>query len=120
MIRYELAVAVVLLGTSVAWGGTMDATYGNTVVSTDSKGVASTWYFDPNGRYTVKAADGASSTGHWVLKDDKVCSTPDAVAGQPAPAETCVAYVDGKAVGDSWTTTDGKGDSFTVAIKPGR
>lgn len=120
MIRYEIVVATILLGTSLAWGGTMENTFGNTVVSTNSKGASSDWYFNSDGTYTFKTADGQTSAGHWRLNGDKVCSTPDAAAGQPAAAETCVAYVDGKNVGDSWSTSDAKGDSFTVSIKPGR
>jgi len=120
MIRYEFVVVALLLGTSVAWGGTMDSTFNNTVVSTDSKGAASDWFFNPDGTYTVSVAGKLAGAGHWKLNGDKICSTPDAIAGQPAPAETCVAYVDGKTVGDSWTTSDAKGGTFTVSIKAGR
>ena len=72
MIGYEIAIAVLLPGTSVAWSGTMDNTFANTVVSTDSRGAQSNWYFDADGRYTVKTADGQSGSGEWKLAGDNM------------------------------------------------
>jgi hypothetical protein len=98
----------------------MENTFSNTVVSTNAKGETSNWYFNADNTYSVKFADGHEFSGTWHLAGDKVCNTPNAVAGQPAPTETCVDYIDGKTVGDNWTIHDNNGGAYQVSIKAGR
>jgi hypothetical protein len=113
------ATAAVFLA-APAFAGTMESTYGNTVIVTNGKGEVTTLLFEADGSYTAKGADGAAVQGKWAIKEGKYCATPNAVAGQPEPTEACSEFVDGKNVGDSWTQKGIDGTDITVEIKAGR
>lgn len=116
------AVAVLIAGPALA--GTMDNTYGNTVTVTNAKGEVSTLLFEKDGTYVAKGMNAEGKAveggGTWAIKDGKYCSTPKAVEGQPAPAEACSEFVEGKNVGDKWEQKDANNETITVEIKAGR
>jgi hypothetical protein len=123
MRKLLLAAAVVLVA-APALAGTMDSTYGNTVLVTNAKGEVTTLLLEADGTYVAKGKDekGADVTvkGKWEIRDGKYCATPDAVEGQPAPKESCTEYVDGKNVGDKWDQKGIEGEAITVEITQGR
>jgi hypothetical protein len=122
--RKLLLVAAAVLVAAPAYAGTMDNTYGNTVLVTNAKGEVTTLLFEADGSYTAKGKDekGADVTisGKWEIKDGKYCATPNPVEGQPAPVQNCSEYVDGKTVGDKWDQKGIENEAITVEIKAGR
>lgn len=115
------AAAVALAGASFASADPMAGTYGNKVVTTNAKGEATTFWFNADKTYKVKTAAGQEGTGKWEIKDGKqFCISPNAPAGQPAPAPQCSEYIGGgKKAGDTWKQKDATGAEITVAIVAG-
>ncbi|NWH09161.1 MAG: hypothetical protein HXY22_11060 [Alphaproteobacteria bacterium] len=119
-----LAGAFALLASS-AFAGTMDSTFGNTTVVTNTKtNAVTTMFFEANNTYTAKGKNAEGTdvelAGTWKVEGDKVCTTPNAMEGQPAPVTTCADYVDGKNPGDTWEIMDSNGDKLSVTINAGR
>jgi hypothetical protein len=114
---FWLSAAVAMFAAASAIAGTIDNTYGNTLVATDAKGATSSWFIDADSTYKIKTADGQMLAGKWKIAGDKFCTTPDAPAGA---AESCFSYVDGKSVGDSWDVQNAAGETLKVSIKTGR
>jgi hypothetical protein len=114
------AAAAVLLVAAPALAGSVDNMYGNTVLITNSKGETSTSLLESDGTYKTTLANGQVVSGKWEIRDGKFCATPAPVEGQPAPAESCGEYVDGKNVGDKWTQKGADEETITVEIKAGR
>lgn len=124
MKKFLAAVAAVALFAAPALAGTMENTFNNTVKVKSAEGAESSWYFNADGTFTMKAktpeGQDVEIKGTWAKEGDKICSTPNAVEGQPAPVKTCVNYVEGKNVGDSWEVTSDTGAKSTVTIVAGR
>jgi hypothetical protein len=122
--RKLLLVAAAMLVAAPAYAGTMENTYGNTVLVTNAKGEVTTLLYEADGTYTAKAKDDKGAdvtvTGKWEIKDGKYCATPNAVEGQPAPTQSCTEFVDGKNVGDKWEQKGIENEAITVEIKAGR
>lgn len=113
--------------TGVAMAGTtMEATFGNTTtVKNAADGSTIAYHFKADNTYAAKATmtDGKTmdGTGKWEMSADgtQVCVTPDAAPEGQTPQKTCADYVDGKAVGDTWTIKNDQGQELTVSITAG-
>ena len=89
---------------AVAADDVMASRYGNTTVSTDSKGVETKVYYNADHTFTFKSGT-QSGKGTWKVDNATVCLTYEAApAGMPNPL--CVPVVAHK-VGDTWTTGEG-------------
>jgi hypothetical protein len=120
-----LAGGLALAATSASADDLMASTYGNTVKSTDSKGVSSTLLFNADGTYTVNATgpDGkpVSIPGKWTTKDGgaTLCLESAGPPNAPPPPPSCSPLTAHK-VGDTWTVTNDTNQSFTVVLVAGR
>lgn len=112
----KLAAAALVIGVlaAPALADTMRNAIGNTVTTTGSDGATVKWYFADGGQFSMKTPDGAVVAGTWEQKDGKICVTPAGGSAQ------CADAVEGKNVGDSWTTTNGQGQTITVALLAGQ
>jgi hypothetical protein len=102
----------------------MANTYANSVVTKDkSTGQTSTLLFNQDMSFTGKTTDAKGQpvtyAGTWSLKDgDKtICLAP---AGGSAPLPPSCSPLETHNVGDSWTITNDKGQTFDVTITAGR
>lgn len=89
---------------AVAADDVMATRYGNTTVSTDSKGVETKVYYNADHTFTFKSGTTAGK-GTWKVDGGAICLTYEAApAGMPNPL--CVPVAERK-VGDTWTTGEG-------------
>jgi len=121
-----LACAGTLFATAAYADDPMENTYTNTVVSKDhASGGVTDLYFNKDMSYTAKAMgqDGKpiQLAGSWSLKDDgkTICLAPNAPANTPAGQPSC-SPLEKHNVGDSWSLTNDKGQSFDITITAGR
>ncbi|HWA01796.1 MAG TPA: hypothetical protein VG841_15925 [Caulobacterales bacterium] len=107
-----LTVLGFVLSTAPCWAETMDAMFGNTVTVTHPDGAVDRYYFEPDGSFVERAANGESVSGRWTRRAGEVCLSV-------AEREDCAALPDDKAAGDAWVMETG-GGSLAIAIVPGR
>lgn len=98
-----------------AFAGTMDNTYGNTIVVTYANGSQVLYYFNADGTFTGTAPGGSQMAGRYTTEGEQLCLIPP--NGQP-PQCTTVA-VD-KNVGDTWTQNAADGSEISVELRAGR
>lgn len=112
----KLAAAAIAVGVlaAPALADTMTNAIGNTVTTTGPDGATVKWHFEDGGKFSMTAPDGSVASGTWEQKDGKICVTP--AGGQTQ----CAGAVEGKKVGDSWTTTNDQGQTVTVALIAGK
>jgi hypothetical protein len=116
-----------ILATTAAWADDpMAGTYGNTVTTKDhTTGAMGTLMFNQDMTYTAKAtgADGkpVSYDGSWALKDNgaTICLTPNLPANSPGAGTSC-SPLQKHNVGDTWTVTNDKGQTFDIGLTAGR
>ena len=100
---------------AIAADDVMASRYGNTTITTDSKGVQTKLYYKDDHTFTAK--QGTQETkGTWKV-DDKgtICLTYDKpFAGMPNPL--CVPVVTHK-IGDTWTTGEGDNKRTATLVK---
>lgn len=121
------AVAMVVFAGPASAGDPMANTYDNTVVTKDSAtGATAKLLFNKDMTYTGQATDKdgkpVSYSGTWALKDDgkTICLTPNAPPdAKQAPVASCSPLEEHK-IGDSWTVTDDRKQSFGVSLVGGR
>jgi hypothetical protein len=97
-----------------AWAGTMDNSFGNTIVVTSANGEAR-YHFNADGTFTGVAPGGSQMAGTWTLEGDRLCLIPP---GGQAPS--CVAVAADKNVGDTWEQLGADGSPITVRLDAGR
>ena len=89
---------------AVAADDVMASRYGNTTVSTDTKGVETKVYYKADGTFTFKSGT-TTGKGTWKVEGGTICLTYEAApTGMPNPL--CVPVTAHK-VGDTWTTGEG-------------
>jgi Tol biopolymer transport system component len=87
---------------------TMDVLLGGQQLQvTTSTGATVMITFAANGTYTTSTG----SSGTWTLTGDQLCTVRAA-----DNVSSCGALPSGKALGDSWVTTDGNGATVTASI----
>jgi YD repeat-containing protein len=116
MKRILVGAVALALSTTLAFADPMASRYGNTTVITNAKGEVTKLHYNQDGTMTVILPDGTKTTGKWVVKDGKLCVTPD--AGEFKGKEQCNPLAD-KKVGDTWEITLSDGSKAKVAIVAG-
>jgi hypothetical protein len=109
-IKFTISAAV-FVAVSVApamANDTMDVLLGGQQLQvTTSTGATVMITFAANGTYTTSTG----SSGTWTLTGDQLCTVRAA-----DNVSSCGALPSGKALGDSWVTTDGNGATVTASI----
>jgi hypothetical protein len=121
-----LAGAAVMAATAAWADDPMSNTYGNTVVTKSHKdGATGSLMFNQDMTYMVKSTDAkgqpVSYQGTWLLKDNgsTICLTPNLPANSPGAGTACTPLTKHN-VGDSWTTTNDRGETYDVSLTAGR
>ena len=101
------AIASMAIATTAAVADTdvMASRYGNTTISTDSKGVPTKVFYKVDHTFTFKSGT-QEGKGTWKVDSGKVCLTYE---GTPPPGMTnpfCAPVTEHK-VGDKWTVGEG-------------
>jgi len=110
MTRLLTAAAVLALSAGVAFAGSMDVRFTNTVKLTAADGTSTSLLYNADGTFTATGAQAGSGT--WVLEGENICITPAGGEKQCGPLK-------GEKVGDTWEidTPNGK---LTGEIVAGR
>jgi len=110
------------LSLGLAWAGTMEARFGNTVVATAPDGTVTKFYYDADGKVAAKVETGGKivleSKGKWRQDGAKLCLTFDATFGPfEANTERCVP-LNGDKVGDTWPSAskDAAGNPVAISV----
>lgn len=103
-----------MLVSGVAYAGTMDNTYGNTIVVTSASGAETRYYFNADGTFTGTAPGGSQMAGRWTVEGDQLCLVP------PSGQQLCTTVAADKNVGDSWEQLASDGSPITVRLDAGR
>ncbi len=114
----KLAVVLALgaaLVAAPAFAGTMDNTFGNTIVVTYANGGQAFYYFNNDGTFTGTAPGGSQMAGRYTAEGDQLCLIPP--NGQ---APQCTSIAVDKNVGDTWTQNATDGSQITVELRAGR
>lgn len=98
---------------SPAFAGTIENSFGNTLVAQVAGGPEVRIHFEADHTYVMNLADGTAVPGGWEMKDGQLCMTPQGGAAQcyPDPGDYNV--------GDSWTATGPEGD-MALSLQRGR
>jgi hypothetical protein len=118
MIR-PFALALTLTATAavaVAAGSPVQRTFGNTIVSTYPDGRQAELWLQPDGRYTAEGRRGDASSGHWNIRDDKLCLRQSSPI--PSPFGYCTPIPD-SGMGASWTAKAVTGEPIRVKVVKG-
>ncbi len=110
----SLAIGVALIA-NPAFAGTMDNTYGNTIVVTYANGSQALYHFNADGTFTGVAPGGSQMAGRYTAEGDQLCLIPP--NGQ---APQCTAIAADKNVGDTWTQNATDGSEISVELRAGR
>lgn len=94
---------------AVAWAGSMEGRFGNTVVVKSSDGTTTKVFYDKPDTFKVTVEQPGKPTvnskGKWRVDGDKVCLTAETSFGAfEANKERCVPLM-GDKVGDTWKST---------------
>jgi hypothetical protein len=92
-------------------------TFGNTVVSTYPDGRQAELWLQPDGRYTAEGRRSDASSGHWKIKDGKLCLSQSSPI--PSPFTYCTA-IPAMRMGASWTAKAVTGEQIRVKVVKGR
>jgi hypothetical protein len=113
--------AVVLLSTA-ANADPFASAYGNTLTTTAPGGTKIVSYVNADGTWERHLPNGTVLKGTFAWKDDHtVCFTVTDPAPKPGEQSSGCRAIDGtQAVGDTWTETDPKGNSYTTTLTAGR
>ena len=109
-----LALGAALIA-SPAFAGTMDNTYGNTIVVTYPNGAQALYFFNADGSFTGTAPGGSQMAGTYTAQGEQLCLIPP--NGQ---APQCTTIATDKNVGDTWTQSATDGSQITVELRAGR
>jgi hypothetical protein len=109
-----LAIGAALIA-SPAVAGTMENTYGNTIVVTYPNGGTAQYHFNADGTFTGVAPGGSHMAGRYTAEGDQLCLIPP--SGQ---APQCTQIQTDKNVGETWTQLGADGSQITVELRAGR
>lgn len=117
--RFVVAVASVLASLTLAAGpanaGAMDQALGNTLTLTDAAGAVTQYYFEPDGAYAERRADGQQARGNWEVRGERLCLTPQ------GEGRYCIPFQANRNVGESWEIQTATRELMYVAmVSPGR
>jgi hypothetical protein len=125
-LRFLALAGVAILATTAAWADDpMSNTYGNTVTTKDhATGATGSLMFNQDMTYTAKATDAKgqpiSYGGAWSLKDNgaTICLTPNLPANSPGAGTSC-SPLQKHNVGDNWSVTNDKNETYDVSLTAG-
>lgn len=117
-----VAAAAVAFSAAAAHADPFSGAYGNTVTVTGPDGKKQINYVNQDGTWEQHESDGSVMKGTFVWKDaTTACFTQTDPPPKDASQATGCQQIKGQhAVGDSWTETDDKGQTYTLAITAGR
>ena len=116
MKKFAAALAIgAALVASPAVAGTIENTYGNTIVVSYANGSQAQYHFNADGTFTGIAPGGSHMAGRYTAEGDQLCLIPP--NGQ---APRCTAVAAEKSVGDTWTQAGTDGSEITVRLDAGR
>jgi hypothetical protein len=95
---------------------TVDAAFGNTIVSTYSDGRKAELYLAQDGSYAAKGRKGDPSSGHWKLKGEKLCLQQEKPFAPPI--SFCTPLPTG-GFGSAWTAKAVTGETISVSLVHG-
>ncbi len=95
---------------------TVDQAFGNTIVSTYPDGRKAELWLHPDGSYSAEGRGHDPSSGHWKIKDEKLCLKQ----ARPFnfPFSFCTPVIQG-GIGTSWTTRAVTGEPIRVQLVKG-
>src|SRR5215469_12708177 len=91
----------------------LEAAFGNTIVSTYPDGRTGLLWLQPGGRYSAEGRWGDRTSGHWNLKDNKVCLRQ--ARPFPAPFSYCTQIPAGD-VHTVWSTRAVTGEMLRLRL----
>jgi len=109
-----LAIGAALVA-SPAVAGTIENTYGNTIVVSYANGSQAQYHFNADGSFTGIAPGGSHMAGRYTAEGDQLCLIPPSGA-----APQCTAIATDKNVGDTWSQTATDGSAINVELRAGR
>ena len=122
MKAFVLAAVAATLSAAVAHADPLASAYGNTVTVVGPDGKKQINYVNQDGTWQQQNSDGAVMKGTFVWKDAMTaCFTvTDPAPKDPSQATGCQQIKGDHKVGDTWTETDPKGQTYTMSITAGR
>jgi hypothetical protein len=117
MMRPLMISAILLAAAAPAWAKTddpsMSPAFEGTIISTYPDGRKGKLWLSEDGSYKAAGRRGDRSSGHWTLKDDKVCLK------QSRPIPTPFAFCTPKPSSTTWKAKAVSGEPITVHIEKG-
>lgn len=104
-------------GHAATKGASLEAAFGNTIVSTYPSGRSTRLWLDRDGSYKARRTNGKPTAGRWTRKGDKVClrqTEPISI-----PLTFCSRIVAGS-VGSTWESRSPKGEPLKNRLVAGR
>ncbi len=94
----------------------VDPAFGNTIVSTYPDGRKAELWLHPDGSYSAEGRGHDPSSGHWKVKDEKLCLKQ----ARPFsfPFSFCTPVIQG-GIGTTWTTKAVTGEPIRVQLVKG-
>ncbi len=94
----------------------VEAAFGNTIVSTYADGRTGELWLSPDGSYTAEGRRHDPSRGHWSVKGQRLCLKQ--VRPVPVPFSFCTA-IPNVGMGQPWAAKAASGDAITVKVVTG-
>ncbi|MGE0829455.1 MAG: hypothetical protein AB7O04_08905 [Hyphomonadaceae bacterium] len=113
MKKLMIAAAFAACVSGQAFAGTMENSFGNTMIVAAPDGATQRYFFNADNTFTATTASGESMSGTWRANGAQIC------LARPS-GETCYDMPADKNVGDSWTLTTPSGETRTLSLAAGR
>jgi hypothetical protein len=94
----------------------LEAAFGNTIFSTYPDGRTGRLWLQANGEFTAEGRRKEHTSGHWTVKDDKLCMRQSRPI--PIPFSFCTPLVSG-GIGTTWTAKAVTGEPIQVELMRG-
>lgn len=104
------------LASAVAPPASVAAAFGNTIVSTYPDGRTAELWLQQDGGYSAEGRRGDRSSGHWTVKNDKLCLKQ--ARPLPAPFSYCTQIPSG-GINATWTAKAVTGEVLQVQLVRG-
>ncbi|WP_395647696.1 hypothetical protein [Terricaulis sp.] len=104
------ALSAAVIFASGAAAGTVENSFGHTVVSRTSDGHESRWQYFADGTYTM-TMNNETTRGAWAYVNGQLCLTP--AGGQ----QSCYTDTGDHHVGDTWTMPGANNTTVTIHIE---
>ena len=115
--KWALGGALAIMLAGAAQAAPIDATFGNTILSTYPDGRTAELWLRADGAYTAEGRRGDPSNGHWSTKGDKLCLK------QSRPMPMFMAFCSSlprNGLEEGWTSKAVTGETIQVRLVHGR